>query len=153
MFVSIGGRQMYLWRAVDAEDEVLDILVQSTRDKRAATRLMCKLMRKSGICPSALVTDRLPSYGAAFAKLGLSQIHVRGKRKNNRAESSHVPIRRRERKTQGFRSLGSAQRFLSVHATVYNIFNTCCHLVSASTHRQLRAMAFATWREAVGIAA
>jgi putative transposase len=153
MFVSIGGRQMYLWRAVDAEGEVLDILVQSTRDKRAATRLMRKLMRKSGICPSALVTDRLPSYGAAFAKLGLSQIHVREKRKNNRAESSHVPIRRRERKAQGFRSPGSAQRFLSVHATVYNTFNTCRHLVSASTHRQRRATAFATWREAVGIAA
>jgi putative transposase len=114
MFVSIGGRQMYLWRAVDAEGEVLDILVQAKRDKRAATRLMRKLMRKYAMRPSALVTDRLPSYGAATAELGLSQKHVRGKRKNNRAESSHVPIRRRERKAQGFRSPRSAQRFLSV---------------------------------------
>ena len=152
MFVSIGGRKMYLWRAVDAEGEVLDILVQSKRDKRAATRLMRKLMRKYAMSPSILVTDRLPSYGAALAELGLSQMHVQGKRKNNRAESSHVPIRQRERKAQGFRSPGSAQRFLSTHAAVYNTFNTCRHLISASTHRQLRATAFATWREAVGVA-
>jgi transposase-like protein len=153
MFVSIGGRKMYLWRAVDADGEVLDILVQSKRDKRAATRLMRKLMRKNGMSPSALVTDRLPSYGAAFTELGLSQKHVQGKRTNNRAESSHVPIRRRERKAQGFRSPRSAQRFLSVHAAVYNTFSTCRHLVSAGSHRQLRATAFATWREAAGIAA
>jgi transposase-like protein len=114
---------------------------------------MRKLMRKYAMSPSGLVTDRLPSYGAAFAELGLSQIHVQGKRKNNRAESSHVPIRRRERKAQGFRSPGSAQRFLSAHAAVYNTFNTCRHLISASTHRELRATAFATWREAVGVAA
>ena len=144
---------MYLWRAVDAEGEVLDILVQSKRDTRAAARLMRKLMRKYGMSPSALVTDRLPSYGAAFAELGLAKIHAQGKRKNNRAESSHVPIRRRERKAQGFRSAGSAQRFLSTHAAVYNTFNTCHHLTSASTHRELRATAFATWREAVGVAA
>jgi putative transposase len=150
MFVSIGGRKMYLWRAVDAEGEVLDILVQSKRDKKAATRLIRKLIRKYAMSPSALVTDRLPS---AFAQLGLSQIHTRGKRKNNRAESSHVPIRRRERKAQGFRSPGSTQRFLSTHAAVYNTFNTCRHLISASTHRELRATAFATWRKAVGIAA
>ena len=143
---------MYLWRAVDAEGEVLDILVQSKRDKRAATRLMRKLMRKYAMSPSILVTDRLPSYGAALAELGLTQMHVQGKRKNNRAESSHVPIRQRERKAQGFRSPGSAQRFLSTHAAVYNTFNTCRHLISASTHRQLRATAFATWREVVGVA-
>jgi transposase-like protein len=153
MFVSIGGKRMYLWRAVDAEGEVLDILVQSKRNKRAATRLMRKLIRKYGMSPSALVTDRLPSYGAAFAELGLSQTHVRGRRKNNRAQSSHVPIRRRERKAQAFRSPGSAQRFLSTHAAVYNTFNTCRHLTSAGAHRELRATAFATWREAVGVAA
>ena len=152
MFVSIGGRKMYLWRAVDAEGEVLDILVQSKRDKRTAKRLMRKLLRKNGMIPSSLVTDRLSSYGAALAELGLSKKHVRGRRMNNRVESSHVPIRRRERKAQGFRSPGSAQRFLSTHAAVYNTFNTCRHLVSANSNRELRTAAFATWREAVGVA-
>ena len=108
MFVSIGGRKMYLWRAVDAEGEVLDILVQSKRDKRAAKRLMRKLLRKNGMIPSSLVTDRLSPYGAALAELGLSKKHVRGRRTNNRVESSHVPIRRRERKAQRFRSPGSS---------------------------------------------
>ena len=152
MFVSIGGRKMYLWRAVDAEGEVLDILVQSKRDKRAAKRLMRKLLRKNGMRPSSLVTDRLSSCGAALAELGLSKKHVRGRRMNNRVESSHVPIRRRERKAQGFRSPGSAQRFLSTHAAVYNTFNTCRHLVSANSNRELWTAAFATWREAVGVA-
>jgi putative transposase len=152
MFVSIGGRKMYLWRAVDAEGEVLDILVQSKRDKRAAKRLMRKLLRKNGMRPSSLVTDRLSSYGAALAELGLSKKHVRGRRMNNRVESSHVPIRRLERKAQRFRSPGSAQRFLSTHAAVYNTFNTCRHLVSANSNRELRTAAFATWREAVGVA-
>ena len=152
MFVSIGGRKMYLWRAVDAEGEVLDILVQSKRDKRAAKRLMRKLLWKNGMIPSSLVTDRLSSYGAALAELGLSKKHVRGRRMNNRVESSHVPIRRRERKAQGFRSPGSAQRFLSTHAAVYNTFNTCRHLVSANSNRELRTAAFATGREAVGVA-
>ena len=138
---------MYLWRAVDAEGEVLDILVQAKRDKRAAARLMRKLMRKYAMSPSALVTDRLPSYGAAFAELGLSQIHVRGKRKNNRAESSHVPIRRRERKAQGFRSPRSAQRFLSVHATVYNNFNVQRHHTSRNSLRILRGEAFKHGRQ------
>ena len=152
MFVSIDGRKMYLWRAVDAEGEVLDILVQSKRDKRAAKRLMRGLLRKNGMRPSSLVTDRLSSYGAALAELGLSKKHVRGRRMNNRVESSHVPIRRRERKAQGFRSPGSAQRFLSTHAAVYNTFNTCRHLVSANSNRELLTAVFATWREAVGVA-
>src|ERR1700693_2431350 len=130
MFVSIGGKRMYLWRAVDAEGEVLDILVQARRDQRAAQRLMRKLLRKFGMSPSSVITDRLPSYAAALSELGLSKKHVQGRRKNNRVESSHVPIRRRERKAQGLRSPGSTQLFLSTHAAVYNTFNTCrrrCH--------------------------
>jgi putative transposase len=153
MFVSIGGKRMYLWRAVDAEGEVLDILVQARRDQRAAQSLMRKLLRKFGMSPSSVTTDCLPSYAAALSELGLSKKHVRGRRKNNRVESSHVPIQRRERKAQGFRSPGSTQRFLSTHAAVYNTFNTCRHLISANSNRELRAAAFATWREAVGVAA
>jgi putative transposase len=153
MFVSIRGRRMYLWRAVDGESEILDVLVQARRDKAAALRLMRKLLKKQGMAPETLVTDRLNSYPAAARDLGLSATHVRAKAKNNRAESSHVPIRRRERKMQGFRSPGSAQRFLAVHAAVANTFTTSRHLVSANSHRLLRAQAFAAWREAVGIAA
>src|SRR5438477_5638930 len=109
MFVSIGGKRMYLWRAVDAEGEVLDCLVQSRGNKRAALRLMRKLIRKHRMIPSKFVTDRLPSYGAASAELPVTIVHERGLRQNNRAESSHVPVRRRERKTQCFRSAGSAR--------------------------------------------
>jgi putative transposase len=148
MFVKIRGRWMYLWRAVDAEGEILDTLVQSKRNKRAALRLMRKLLKKQGMAPVTLVTDRLSAYPAAVRELGLSSEHIRGKRKNNRAESSHVPIRRRERKMQGFRSAGSAQRFLTLHAAVANTFTTCRHLVSAKTHRLLRNQAFVAWRQA-----
>ena len=153
MFVKIAGRTMYLWRAVDSEGEVLDMLVQRHRDKRAALRLLRKLLKKQGMAPEELVTDRLRAYGAAARELGLSAEHIQGKRKNNRAEGSHVPIRRRERKMQGFRSPGSAQRFLAAHAAVANIFTTCRHLISAATHRQFRTEAFAAWREAAELAA
>jgi transposase-like protein len=153
MFVKIAGRRMYLWRAVDSEGEVLDMLVQSRRDKSAALRLMRKLLKNQGMAPIELVTDRLKAYGSAARELGLGAEHIQGKRKNNRAEGSHVPIRLRERKMQGFRSPGSAQRFLSGHAAVANTFSTCRHLISATTHRQLRAEAFTAWREAAEIAA
>lgn len=146
VFVPIAGRQMYLWRAVDDEGEVLDIVVQSRRDKNAALRLMRKLLKRQGLLPTSIVTDRYRAYDAALRDLGLSHIHRRGKRLNNRAESSHVPIRRRERKMQGFRSAGSAQRFLSSHSAVYNTFNICRHLTTASTHRILREHAFDAWR-------
>jgi putative transposase len=146
LFVRVRGRQMYLWRAVDAEGKILEVLVQSRRNKRAALRLMRKLLKKHGMAPGTLVIDRLGAYPAAVRDLGLSSKHVRGKRKNNRAESSHVPIRRRERKMQGFRSAGSAQRFLAIHAAVANTFTTCRHLVSARTHRLLRNQAFLAWQ-------
>src|SRR5206468_956809 len=103
--------------------------------------------------PAAFVTDRLPSYAAARAQLPLSITHERGLRLNNRAESSHVPVRRRERKMQRFRSAGSAQRFLSTHASVYNLFNICRHLITSATKRRFRAEAFEAWRAAVGVGA
>ena len=136
--VSLSGKKMYLWRAVDAEGEVLEILVQPQRDKAAALRLLRKLLRRQGFVPTVVVTDKLRSYGAALREIGFSRRHEQGLRANNRAENSHQPVRRRERKMQGFKSAKSAQRFVSVHAAVYNTFNVQRHLVSRPTHRRFR---------------
>ena len=149
MFVSIGGRRLYLWRAVDAEGEVLDILVQPRRDKRAAMKLMRKLLKKKGVSPGSIVTDNLRSYSAALSELGLGERHETGGRLNNRAENSHQPVRRRERSWVGFKRPGSTQRFLSAHAAVYNCFNLQRHLISRRTLRIFRDSAFADWRVAV----
>jgi len=149
MVVRIAGKRMYLWHAVDHEGEVLDVLVQRRRDSRAALRLMRKLLRKQGFVPKLLVTDKLRSYGSAFRRLQLTCPHEQGLRKNNRAENSHQPVRRRERKMQRFKSARSAQRFLSMHAAVHNTFNFQRHLVSRSTLRIFRAEATSEWRNAV----
>ncbi len=151
MFVSIRGKPMYLWRAVDSEGEVLDFLIQPKRNKAAALKLMRKLLKKQGFAPRVVVTDKLQSYASAFRELGLSARHEQGLRKNNRAENSHQPVRRRERKMQRFKSAGSAQRFLSVHAAVYNNFNIQRHLISRSTLRIFRAEAMQTWRRATAV--
>jgi transposase-like protein len=140
---------MYLWRAVDHDGEVLDMLVQRRRDTRAARRLMRKLLRKQGFAPKLLVTDKLRSYAAAFLQLRLSCPHEQGLRRNNRAENSHQVVRRRERKMQRFKSARSTQRFLSIHAAVHNNFNVQRHLVSRATLRNLRDEATAQWRDAV----
>src|SRR5918994_6024695 len=123
MVVSIQGRRMYLWRAVDSEGEILDMLVQPRRDRAAAVRLMRKLLKVQRYAPTVLVTDKLASYGCAKRELGLSARHEQGLRKNNRAENSHQAVRQRERKMQRFKSAGSAQRFLPMHAAVHNTFN------------------------------
>ena len=141
MAVLIGGRRIWLGRAVDDEGEVLDLLVQRRSDARGAARLMRKLLKRQGFAPEMLVTDKLRSYGAARTRLGLSARHEQGLRKNNRAENSHLPVRRRERKMQRFKSPGSAQRFLSIHAVVHNSFNVQRHLVSRNTLRALRGQA------------
>jgi transposase-like protein len=152
MVVRIAGKRMYLWRAVDHEGEILDMLVQRHRDKRAALRLMRKLLKKHGFAPKLLVTDQLGSYRAAFRQLRLACPHEQGLRKNNRVENSHQAVRRRERKMQRFKSAGSAQRFLSIHAAVHNTFNFQRHLISRSTLRTFRAEARAEWEAAVAIA-
>jgi len=152
VYLKIDGRMVYLWRAVDAEGEVLDVLVQSRRNKRAALKLMRKFLKKYGFVPDKLVTDDLRSYAAAASDLGIAKRHERGRWRNNRAENSHQPTRRREYKMQGFKSLGSAQRFLSTHAAAYNTFNIQRHLTSARTHRAFRATAMQTWREVVAAA-
>jgi len=130
MVVRIAGERMYLWRAVDHEGEVLDMLVQRRRDTRAALRLMRKLLKKQGFAPKLLVTDKLRSYACAFRRLRLTCRHEQGLRKNNRAENSHQAVRRRERKLQRFKSARSAQRFLSMHGAVHNTFNFQRHLIS-----------------------
>jgi putative transposase len=143
MAVTIAGRRFWLWRAVDNEGEVLDLLVQRRRDKTAVVKLLRKLLKKQGFAPDVLlVTDKLRSYGAAESEIGLSARHDQGLRKNNRAENSHQPTPRRERKIQRFRSPGSAQRFLSIHAAVQNTFNVQRHLTSRRTLRVLRDEAF-----------
>ncbi|MGA0598688.1 IS6 family transposase [Enterovirga sp. CN4-39] len=148
MVIRIGGEPLWLWRAVDREGEVLDMLVQRRRDAKAALRLMRKHLRKHGFTPTLIVTDNLASYGCAHRKLGLAARHDQGLRANNRAENSHQPVRRRERKMQRFKSAGSAQRFLSAHAAVHNTFNIQRHLISRTTLRRFRAEAHERWRTA-----
>jgi transposase-like protein len=145
MAVLIGGKQFWLWRAVDDEGEVLDLLVQRRGDKLAAMKLLRKLLKIQGFAPNVLVTDKLPSYAAAKTQKRLSARHERGLRKNNRAENSHQPVRRREHKMQRFKSPGSAQSFLSVHAAVHNNFNVQRHLTSRNTLRVLRGEALGIW--------
>jgi len=152
VFLKIDGKQVYLWRAVDAEGEVLDVLIQKRRNKQAALKLMRKLLKKYGFVPERFITDNLGSYGAAARELGIEKHHERGRWRNNRAENSHQHTRRRERKMQRFKSQGSAQRFLSTHAAVYNTFNVQRHLTSASTHRTFRASAMSTWQTTVATA-
>jgi transposase-like protein len=146
MVTRIAGETVYLWRAVDHEGEVLDVLVQRRRDKNAALKLMRKLLKKQGFAPTVVVTDKLRSYAAAFQEIDLSARHEQGRRKNNRAEVSHPPVRRRERKMQGFKSPGSAQRFLSCYGALQNTFDFQRHLISRPTLRRFRAAAMDQWR-------
>jgi len=145
VFVKVGGEPMYLWRAVDGEGEVLDVLVQKRRNKRAALKLLRKLLKNQGIPPTKIVTDKLRSYGAALRELDMEHLHDTTNILNNRAESSHVPIRRRERKMQRFKSHKSTQIFLSIYDPIYNLFNTQRHLISRQTLRALRSIAMTEW--------
>ena len=153
MVCKIGGRRMWLWRAVDDEGEVLDVLVQKRRNTAAAMKLFRKLLKNQGIHPETVTTDGLASYRAALRKLGILDRHrPGGMRQNNRAENSHLVIRRRERKQQKFKSQGSAQRFLSTHSAVYNTFNLQTHLVTRPTLRIFRAAAHEAWVNATAAA-
>jgi transposase-like protein len=146
----IGRRRMYLWRAVDDEGEVLDLVVQRRRDTQAALKLLGPLLRNKPIEPERITTDGLASYGAALRELGRAQIHRPGRlRDNNWVENSHLPIRRRERQQQGFKSQASAQCLLTTHAAIYNTFNVQRHLISRPTLRRFRAEAEVAWAAAV----
>jgi transposase-like protein len=133
----IGGRRMYLWRSVDDEGEVLDVLVQRHRNKHAALKLLRKLPKNQGNHPESITTDKLASYRAALLEFWLTTCHRSGgMRENNRAGNSHLIIRRRERKQQKFKSQGSAQRFLSAHAPIYNTFNLQPRLIRRAEDRE-----------------
>ena len=136
---------VYLWRAVDDEGTVLDVVVQRRRNTKAATRLLRKLLKNQGVRPTKIVTDRLGFYGAALKLLGLKYLQDVGGRKNNRAECSHVSIRRRERKAQKFRSVRNAQKLLSSYSQIYNLFNHRRHLISRNTLRKFRQQAQTEW--------
>lgn len=148
MVIVIRGKRHWLWRAVDNEGEVLDFLVQPKRNAKAALKLIRKLLKKQGWAPTRIVTDKLRSYHVAFEKLGLSAEHIDNKRANNRAENSHQPVRRRERKMQKFKSPGSAQKFLNIQAATYNIFYIQRHLIARTAFKQYRAEAFEAWKNA-----
>ena len=145
MVVKVGGKRMWLWRAVDDEGEVFDVLLQKRRNRGAALKLLRKLLKNTGLHPETITTDGLASYRAAMRELGLTKRHRPG---GMRANNSHLPLRRRERKQQKFKSQGSAQRFLSTYAAVYNTFNVRPHLVSRPTLRVFRAAAHQTWAAA-----
>ena len=152
MVISIAGRKHWLWRAVDQYGIVLDILVQSRRNAKAAKRLLRKLLKKQGITPRVMITDKLPSYAAAKRVIMPSVEHRQHKGLNNRAENSHQPTRRRERIMKRFKSAGHAQRFLSVHGQVANLFRRPSN-TDLADHRAFRAQAFMTWTEGTGVAA
>ena len=152
VYLKIAGRMVYLWRAVDAEGEVLDVLVQSRRNKRAALKPMRKLLKKYGFVPDKLVTDDLRSYAAAASDLGITtEQHERGQWRDSQAKIAWTEPTTGITRMQGFKCPGSAQRFLSTHAATYNTFNVQRHLTSARTHRAFRASAMNMWREAVAV--
>ncbi len=147
--VIVTRRKRYrLWRAVDNEGEVLDFLVQKRCPAKAARKLMKQLPEKPGFAPSRVVTDKLRSYPSAFRAMGLAAEHDRGLRANNRAENSHQPVRRRERKRQRFKLPGSAQRFLNIHSATYNTFHHQRHLLKRPMYKELRTISFDAWQRA-----
>jgi putative transposase len=149
--ISIAGRKYWLWRAVDQHGVVLDILVQSRRNAKAAKRLLRKLLKKQGTAPRMMITDKLASYAAAKRAVMPNVEHRQHRGLNNRAENSHQPTRRCERIMKRFKSAGQAQRFLSVHDQVGNLFR-CLSTSNAADHRESRARAFTAWAEVTGVA-
>ena len=148
VFVRINGERQYLWRAVDQDGDVIDILVQSRRNRRGAERFFRKLLKGQGKVPFRLVTDKLKSYGATHRTIMPSVNHDTEQYANNRAEVSHQRTRQRERQMRRFKSPRQAQLFLSVHGVVLNLFRLGRHRLKSVHHRMLRARSFAT-RDAV----
>ena len=147
VFIRIGGERYYLWRAVDQDGDVLDILVQKRRNARAAKRFFRKLLTGLQYVPNRLVTDKLRSYAAAHRAIIPSVTYCTNQYANNRAEVSHQPTRQRERQMRRFKSPRHIQRFLSVHGPVNNLFRVGGHLMRAVHYRFFRDRAFATWQE------
>ena len=149
VFVKIGGKQCYLWRAVDQDGEVVDVFLQARRDGKAAKHFFRRLLRSHQGEPRKIVTDKLRSYGVAHREVIPESTHVTDQYANNRAEQSHENTRLRERGMRRFKSVSQAQRFVTAHAAVSNLFNLGRHLVSANHYRDLRVSAFSEWNRAV----
>ncbi|MDQ1042261.1 putative transposase [Streptomyces sp. V4I2] len=145
VFININGEQTYLWRAVDQDGMVLNILVQNRRDPAAARRFFRRLLKNTGAVPRVVVTDKLRSYGAAHREVMPSVEHRSHKGLNNRAENSHQPTRQRERAMKGFRGVGAAQRFLSAFSGISPHFRPSRHLMAASGYRAEMTLRFAIW--------
>ncbi|MBY3617853.1 IS6 family transposase [Rhizobium bangladeshense] len=145
--VSIRSKKHWLWRAVDQDGFVLDVLVQSCRDAKAAKRMMRKLLKSQGRPPRVMITDKLRSYDAAKRKIMPGVEHRSHKGLNNRAENSHQPFRRRERIMKRFKSQRHLQRFASIHDPIANLFYIPRHDISSSHHRELRSEAMNLWPE------
>jgi putative transposase len=150
MVITIAGKKHYLWRAVDQDGFVLEALVQSRRDKKAAKRLLRKLLKKQGRAPRVMVTDKLRSYGAAKKEIMPGVEHRQHKGLNNRAENSHQPTRRRERQMKRFKSARHVQRFVSIHDPIANLFHFPRNQLTAADYRAARAQAFEDWAEIAG---
>ena len=149
VFVKINGIQHYLWRAVDKDGEVVDVLLQARRDGATAKRFFKRLLRSNGGEPRKIVTDKLRSYGVAHRELIPEAIHSTELYENNRVEQSHEATQAREGGMRKFKSIRQAQRFLDAHAAVHNLFNLGRHLVRAEHYRNLRISAFTEWGRAV----
>lgn len=149
VFVKIKCIQYYLWRAVDQDGDVVDVLLQKRRDGEAAKRFFARLLKSNGGIPRKIVTDKLRSYNVAHRELVPDVLHDTSQYANNRAELSHQPTRVRERGMRKFKSVSQAQRFLGVHGTVYTLFNLGRHLISAKNYRNFRRDAFTVWQSAV----
>ena len=152
VFVRIRGELHYLWRAVDQEGRVLDILVQSRRNTCAAKRFFRKLLRGLQYVPRVIITDKLRSYGAAKREILPGVEHRQSRYLNNRIEVSHQPTRRRERQMQRFKSARHAQRFLSAHSRIHSHFQLRRHRLTANQYRAARDLAFQAWHEIIGVA-
>jgi putative transposase len=151
VFLTIHGERHYLWRAVDQDGNVLDILVQSRRNKKAAKKFFRKLLKGLLYVPRVIITDKLKSYGAAKREILPGVEHRQHRYLNNRAENSHQPTRQRERRMQGFKSPGQAQRFLSAYGPIAQHFRPRRHRWSAPAYRQEMRQRFQVWGEITGI--
>jgi putative transposase len=151
VFLTINGERHYLWRAVDQDGNVLDILVQRWRDKKAAKKFFRKLLKGLTSVPRVIITDKLKSYGAAKREILPGVEHRQHRYLNNRAENSHQPTRQRERRMQGFKSAGHAQRFLAAYGPIAQHFRPRRHRLSASAYRQEMGQRFYSWQEIVSL--
>jgi putative transposase len=150
VFLRIKGQRHYLWRAVDQDDHVLDILVQRRRNKKAAKKFFKKLLKGLQYVPRVVITDKLKSYGAAKREMLPGVEHRQNRSLNNRCENSHRPTRQREHRMQGFKSPGHAQRFLSAYGPIAQHFRPRRHLLSAADYRREMRQRFESWADVTG---